>query len=50
MGTDEMKLTHQRVQMEAGVNRARLNGNEINVLDYTKEISSGFTKLCQLLL
>jgi type 2 lantibiotic biosynthesis protein LanM len=50
MGTDEMKLTHQRVQMEAGVNRPRLNGNEINVLDYTKEISSGFTKLYQLLL
>ena len=48
--TDEMRLTRKRVEMSVGQNRPTLNGNEVNVLDYTESIITGFTAIYQLLL
>ena len=45
MGTDEMRLTRQRVEMPGGRNRPTLNGTEIRVLDYTEAIVTGFNSV-----
>jgi len=50
VGTDEMRLTRRRVEMPGGQNRPTLNGREIDVLDYTEAIVTGFTSLYQCLL
>lgn len=49
-GTDEMKLTRKRVEMPGAQNQPTLNGEKVNVLDYTEAIASGFTNLYRLLL
>jgi len=50
MGTDEMRLTKQRKAMPGSQNRPKLNHTEVNVLDYTDAIATGFTEVYQLLL
>ncbi|MEQ9672108.1 type 2 lanthipeptide synthetase LanM family protein [Coleofasciculus sp. G2-EDA-02] len=49
-GTDEMRLTKERMAMPGSQNRPRLNDSEVNVLDYTDAIATGFTEVYQLLL
>jgi type 2 lantibiotic biosynthesis protein LanM len=44
-GTDEMRLTRKRVEMPGGHNRPTLNGAEVNVLDYTDAILTGFNSV-----
>ncbi|MBD2166735.1 type 2 lantipeptide synthetase LanM [Calothrix membranacea FACHB-236] len=48
-GTDEMRLTHKRLEMPADGNLPTLNGANVNLLDYTAEILIGFTNIYQLL-
>jgi type 2 lantibiotic biosynthesis protein LanM len=50
MGTDEMRLTKERKAMPGSQNRPKLNDTEVNVLDYTDAIATGFTEVYQLLL
>ena len=49
-GTDEMRLTRKQEAMAGGQNRPTLNGTEVNVLDYTEAIVTGFIKIYRLLL
>lgn len=50
MGTDEMRLERQQVEMAGGRNRPKLNGADVSVLDYTQAILDGFTHIYHLLL
>jgi type 2 lantibiotic biosynthesis protein LanM len=50
VGTDEMRLTRQRIKMPGGKNQPSLNGVQVDILNYAEMISSGFTKIYQLLL
>jgi type 2 lantibiotic biosynthesis protein LanM len=49
-GTDEMRLSRDRMEMEGGENRPTLNGAEINALDYADAIEAGFASLYRCLL
>lgn len=49
-GTDEMRFTRQRVVMPGGQNRPSINETDVNVLDYTEAIATGFSAIYQLLL
>lgn len=50
LGTDEMKLTRQRVEMYTANNQPTLNDQKVNVLDYANALTQGFTSIYQLLL
>ncbi len=50
IGTDQMRLERKQMEMPATQNRPTLNGNNVNLLDYTEEIINGFTNIYQLLL
>ncbi len=50
IGTDEMHLKREQTKMIAKHHRPSLQGIEVNVLDYAEAISTGFTKVYQLLL
>jgi type 2 lantibiotic biosynthesis protein LanM len=50
IGTDEMKLQKQQMEIVGDQHRPRINDQEINVLDYQNEILTGFTIIYQLLL
>lgn len=50
IGTDEMKLTRQRVEMLGAENQPTLNGEKVEVLDYAEAIASGFTSLYRIVL
>lgn len=50
VGTDEMQLKRQQMEMAGNEHRPTLNGKEINVLDYVESLISGFTKIYSLLL
>lgn len=50
IGTDEMRVTRQRMKMSGDQNQPTLNSIEVNVLDYVEEIIDGFTNIYQLLL
>lgn len=50
IGSDEMRVVRERMSMSKGQNRPTLNDAEVNVLDYTEAIISGFTNIYQLLL
>lgn len=43
IGTDEMHIVRQRFSMPGRNNRPVLNGADINILDYTEQIVSGFS-------
>ncbi|MBE3566926.1 MAG: type 2 lantipeptide synthetase LanM family protein [Thermogemmatispora sp.] len=49
-GTDEMRLTNERVELPVKENRPRLNDQDINVLDYSQCIIEGFTRAYRLLM
>ncbi|MBV9036984.1 MAG: type 2 lantipeptide synthetase LanM family protein, partial [Acidobacteriaceae bacterium] len=48
-GTDEMRLTRERIEMPAGSNRPTLHGAEVNLLDYSNAVMAGFVQLYRLL-
>lgn len=50
IGTDEMRVARERMPMSGSQNLPTLNEAEVNVLDYTEAIATGFTKIYQLLL
>ena len=50
IGTDEMQLKRQQMEMVGRQHRPTLNGEEINALDYTESLLAGFTKIYWLLL
>jgi type 2 lantibiotic biosynthesis protein LanM len=47
--SDEMRLVREQIRMDAGQNRARLNDQDVNVLDYTDEFIDGFTRMYRLI-
>jgi type 2 lantibiotic biosynthesis protein LanM len=49
-GTDEMHFTRKRLPLAGSENRPSLNGADVNVLDYTDALVSGFTGMYRLLL
>ncbi len=49
VGTDQMALVRERREIPAKQNRPKLNGNDVNVLDYRDDIISGFTHMYRLL-
>jgi type 2 lantibiotic biosynthesis protein LanM len=49
-GTDEMRLVRKRMTMPGSQNRPILNGTEVDVLNYTEAITTGFTNIYRLLL
>lgn len=50
IGTDEMRFARKRMPMSGSQNRPTLNDAEVNVLDYTEAIITGFTTIYRLLL
>ncbi len=48
-GTDQMKLVRERKEIPVKQNRPRLNGSDVNVLDYRATIIDGFTNMYRLL-
>ncbi len=50
IGTDEMRVASERMPISGSQNRPTLNEAEVNVLDYTEAIATGFTNIYQLLL
>jgi type 2 lantibiotic biosynthesis protein LanM len=49
-GTDEMRYTRGRVEMQAGDNQPRLNDKPASALDYAASIAAGFENMYRLLL
>jgi type 2 lantibiotic biosynthesis protein LanM len=49
-GTDQMRLTRERVELTPGRNRPTLNGHEINTVDYSASINEGFSTTYRLLI
>lgn len=49
-GTDEMRVARKRKPIQGSQNQPTLNESEVNVLDYTEAIISGFTSIYQLFL
>lgn len=50
IGTDEMRFIRKQMPMFGSQNRPTLNDTEVNVLDYTEAIITGFTNIYRLLL
>ena len=50
IGTDEMRFVRKRMPMFGSQNLPTLNDAQVNVLDYTESIITGFTTIYQLLL
>lgn len=49
-GTDEMHALRKQMEMPGSNNRPRLNDDDVNILDYTEAIASGFSTIYKLLL
>lgn len=49
-GTDLMRIRRERIAMEAGQNRPKLQDQEVNTLEYCDSIIAGFTATYRLLL
>src|SRR5260370_18142253 len=50
MGTDEMRLVHERVAIAAGANRPSLNGQDVQTADYREQIVRGFSSAYRFLM
>ncbi|AFZ34787.1 Lanthionine synthetase C family protein [Stanieria cyanosphaera PCC 7437] len=50
IGTDQMRLKRKRMELPEAHNRPKLNGKEVDLLDYAEAIVDGFTKIYNLLL
>jgi type 2 lantibiotic biosynthesis protein LanM len=48
-GTDQMRLIRERMEMPVKQNRPKLNDHDVDVLDYSAHIITGFTSMYQLL-
>lgn len=48
-GSDQMRLIRQHAEMPESENRPRLDGQDVNVLDYRHALLAGFTKMYRLL-
>jgi len=49
-GTDQMRLKRKRMVIPGGNNRPRLNGEDVDVLDYTETITAGFSNTYRMLM
>lgn len=49
-GTDQMRFTRKYMTMPGQKNRPTLTDNDINILDYTEQITGGFEKIYRLLM
>lgn len=49
-GTDEMRIARKRMPLTGGNNRPTLNGQSIQVLDYSEAVVNGFTSTYRLLI
>ena len=49
-GTDQMRLTSERVELTLGKNRPTIDGREINTIDYSASINEGFSTTYRLLM
>lgn len=50
MGTDQMCFTRKYIAMPGQQNRPTLAGNDVNILEYTEQITTGFEKIYRLLI
>lgn len=50
MGTDEMRVQREQVEIKLGGHRPTLQGSEINTLEYEQQIIAGFTTVYRILL
>jgi type 2 lantibiotic biosynthesis protein LanM len=50
IGTDQMRLTNERIELTPSKNRPTLDGHEINTLDYSASINAGFGATYRLLI
>lgn len=50
VGTDQMRLVRERIGMLDGQNQPKLDGRDINLLNYTSNITTGFAKMYRLLM
>lgn len=48
-GTDEMRIVHERIELQGNKNCPRLNGQKMQALDYIDSIITGFTTMYRLL-
>ncbi|HET8840126.1 MAG TPA: type 2 lanthipeptide synthetase LanM family protein, partial [Ktedonobacteraceae bacterium] len=48
-GTDQMHLIRQQVEIPVGQNRPKLNGEDVDVLNYRTQLLQGFTNMYRLL-
>jgi len=49
-GTDQMRIMRERIAMTFGNNQPKLNGQDINILEYSDSIITGFAATYQLLM
>ena len=49
-GTDQMRLSRERVALSLGKHRPTLDGHEVNTLEYSEALICGFTTLYRLLI
>jgi len=49
-GTDDIRLSRKHLEMGAGLNRPKLDGKTVDVLDYAKDIITGFQSVYQTIL
>src|SRR2546421_1525312 len=49
-GTDQMRIMRERVAMTFGKNQPKLNGQDINILEYSDSIVTGFAATYRLLM
>jgi type 2 lantibiotic biosynthesis protein LanM len=49
-GTDQMRLVRERIEIPAGRNRPRLNGQQVDVLAHVDSILAGFKRMYRLLM
>jgi len=50
IGTDQMRLVREQIKLEGGHNRPKLNGQDVETLDYCEQVINGFTRMYQLLI
>ena len=49
-GTDQMRVARERVVMTPGKNQPKLNGQDINILEYSNSLANGFAATYRLLM
>ena len=49
-GTDQMRVMRDRIRLSSGMHQPKLNGQDINVLEYSDSIVTGFAAIYRLLI